>query len=62
MGEVKISVKVTIESERMTATEIWQDGEHVWLRQDGNAILIATAAVPALIEALQAAAKEASDE
>jgi hypothetical protein len=58
----KIITTHTIEADNLMAVTVTSDADGVWIRQGDDENLITHAAVPALIEALQAAAKEASDE
>jgi glyoxylase-like metal-dependent hydrolase (beta-lactamase superfamily II) len=67
VSDVKVTREWRIDCDGMTRVEVDADGNgNVRLFQDGDGegdtILIDPAAVPALIEALQAAAKEAGDE
>ena len=62
MSEVTVTTISRIETDSQHGVEVWGDEIYVWIRQNGENVRIDPAAVPALIEALQIAAKEVGDE
>ena len=62
MTDVTVTTRIKIEAEKMIAVEVWPKDAKITMKQNFSFIHLDPAAIPALIEALQAAAKETSDE